>query len=62
MYLGLTGIIGYVLLKVTEPSAEKQKQIAATVSSEDRNKKALLMKKLQEASEGDPIYWKNKRD
>jgi hypothetical protein len=59
VYLGITGIFGYALLKVTEPSAEKRNQIATTVSKDDRSKNAEFMRVLQEAANSsEPIYAK----
>lgn len=55
------GGIGYGLMLLTEPNAEKIERIRASGSptqlSEDEKKKALFMKKLQEAATtSTPIY------
>ncbi|XP_034472374.1 uncharacterized protein LOC117780083 [Drosophila innubila] len=55
------GGIGYGLMLLTEPNADKIERIKASVSpthlTEDEKKKALFMKKLQEAaSTSTPIY------
>lgn len=62
-YLGAFGFVGYVLMKVTEPSEEKKRVIARTgykdpSSEEARTQKALFLKKLQEATTDTPIYLK----
>jgi hypothetical protein len=47
-------------MEVAEPSEEKKKRIAGTGYSDDdsKSKKALFLKKLQEASTDTPIYLK----
>ncbi|EDV57430.1 uncharacterized protein LOC6542652 [Drosophila erecta] len=55
------GGMGYGLMLLTEPNVEKIERIKASVSStklsEDDQRKALFMKKLQEASTTSaPIY------
>lgn len=63
VYLGAFGFVGYVLMKVTEPSDEKKKLISSTgyrdpSSDESKTQKALFLKKLQEATTDTPIYLK----
>lgn len=63
LYLGAFGFVGYVLMKVTEPSEEKKKAIARTgykdpAADEAKTQKALFLKKLQEATTDTPIYLK----
>ncbi|CRL01274.1 CLUMA_CG014311, isoform A [Clunio marinus] len=65
-YFGAFGSLGYILLKLTEPSEEKKKQIAQTgysdpSSGESQKKKALFLEKLKQASVTEtPIYLKKK--
>lgn len=63
VYLGAFGFVGYVLMKVTEPSEEKKKAINQTgyrdpAANEARTQKELFLKKLQEATTDTPIYLK----
>lgn len=63
LYLGAFGTLGYVLMKVTEPSEEKKQAIRNTgfkdpQSNEVKTQKALFLEKLKEASTGTPIYLK----
>lgn len=63
VYLGVFGSLGYVLMRISEPSEEKRKQIAKTgykdpSSDESLTKKEQFLKKLQEASTDTPIYLK----
>lgn len=63
VYLALFGGIGYGLLEVTKPSEEKIKQFRYPgVDTEEKTKKALFMKKLEQASREEPIYLKKKPD
>lgn len=63
VYLGVFGFIGYVLMKISEPSEEKKKAIAKTgyrdpAVDEAKTQKALFLKKLQDATTDTPIYLK----
>lgn len=63
VYLGVFGSLGYVLMKVSEPSEEKRKAIAKTgyrdpSSDEIKSQKAQFLQKLKEASTDTPIYLK----
>lgn len=63
VYLGVFGFIGYVLMKISEPSEEKKKAIARTgyrdpAADDAKTQKALFLKKLQEATTDTPIYLK----
>lgn len=63
LYLAVFGTLGYVLMKVVEPSEEKKHKIARTgyldpSSNEAKTKKALFLKKLEEATTDTPIYLK----
>lgn len=69
LYLAVFGGAGYVLSEVTKPSKEKiellkrQHRADNTVPNEEKNKKALFMQKLKEASESsEPIYLKKKKN
>lgn len=65
VYLTVFGGIGYVLLEVTKPSKEKVAELKRQRDSteDSKNRKALFMKKLQEASESkEPIYLKKPKD
>lgn len=60
-YLGLFGTVGYVLMKVVEPSEEKKRKISAyndPSGVEERSQKALFLKRIQEATTDTPIYLK----
>lgn len=60
-YLGIFGTVGYVLMKIAEPSEEKKKKIAGyndPSSNEARTQKALFLKRIQEATTDTPIYLK----
>lgn len=62
-YLGSFGFVGYVLMKVVEPSAEKRQMIKATgfkdpESNEVKTQKALFLEKLKDATTDTPIYLK----
>ncbi|XP_058062105.1 uncharacterized protein LOC131212311 [Anopheles bellator] len=61
-YLVVFGGLGYVLLELTKPSEEKLKQLRYSTNAEEKSKKALFMKKLEEASKDEPIYLKKKSD
>lgn len=62
-YLGVFGTVGYVLMKISEPSEEKKRKIAGYESlSESKNQKALFLKKIQEATTDTPIYLKKASD
>lgn len=61
------GGVGYGLMLLTAPSEEKLAKIRATTSAvyinEDERKKALFLKRMQEAaSDPEPIYLKNKKE
>lgn len=62
VYLVGFGSLGYLLMKISEPSEEKRKAIARTggisTSDEVTKKKALFLQKLKEASTDTPIYLK----
>lgn len=63
VYLGLFGTLGYVLMKISEPSEEKKRAIAKTgykdpSSNESKLQKALFLEKLKEATTNTPIYLK----
>lgn len=63
VYLGVFGSLGYVLMRMSEPSEEKRKQIKNSgfkdLSSEEiKTQKALFLQKLKEASSDTPIYLK----
>lgn len=69
LYLAVFSGAGYVLSEVTTPSKEKidllkrQHREGNTLAVEERNKKALLMQKLKEASENsEPVYLKKKKN
>uniref|UniRef100_A0A182PA80 Uncharacterized protein n=1 Tax=Anopheles epiroticus TaxID=199890 RepID=A0A182PA80_9DIPT len=63
VYLAIFGGVGYGLLELTKPSEEKLNQFRySSVESEERSKKALFMKKLQQASHEEPIYLKKKSE
>uniref|UniRef100_A0A182J2H0 Uncharacterized protein n=1 Tax=Anopheles atroparvus TaxID=41427 RepID=A0A182J2H0_ANOAO len=64
VYLGIFGGIGYGLLELTKPSEEKLKELKypGSVETEEKSKKALFMKKLEQASREEPIYLKKKTD
>lgn len=55
VYLASFGAIGYVLLKVTEPSEDKIKEINRSNTdfmSDEKRKNALIVEKLKEATYG----------
>jgi hypothetical protein len=61
VYLSVFGGLGYVLMKVAEPSEEKKKAIRGTgysdpSSDEVKTKKALFLEKLKDATTDTPIY------
>lgn len=63
VYLGFFGSLGYVLMKLAEPSEEKKRAIARTgfsdpSSNETKTQKALFLEKLKEATTDTPIYLK----
>ncbi|XP_050078891.1 uncharacterized protein LOC126565726 [Anopheles maculipalpis] len=63
VYLAVFGGLGYGLLELTKPSEEKINQLRySAVDSEEKSKKALFMKKLQQASYEEPIYLKKKNE
>jgi hypothetical protein len=68
LYLGGFTTLGYVLMKVTEPSPEKIKAIRGSryqdpQSDENLRKTELILKKLQEAAYSkDPAYVQKKED
>ncbi|XP_049282932.1 uncharacterized protein LOC125763622 [Anopheles funestus] len=63
VYLAVFGGIGYGLLELTKPSEDKLKQLRySSLDSDEKNKKALFMKKLQQASYEEPIYLKKKNE
>lgn len=67
VYLGSFSALGYVLMKLTEPSPEKIKAIRGThfqdpQSNENRRKTELILKKLQEAANIDPVQLEKKKD
>lgn len=64
VYLGSFTAVGYVLMKLTEPTQEQLKQIHGTKykDPETRRRTELILKKLKEASERkDPVYLHNKK-
>ncbi|ETN60677.1 hypothetical protein AND_007702 [Anopheles darlingi] len=62
-YLVVFGGLGYGLLELTKPSEEKLSQLRySSVATDEENKKALFMKKIQEAAREEPIYLKKKRE
>lgn len=66
VYLAAFGGAGYVLMQLTEPSAEKKKLIAQSgyrdpAVNEERRKKALFLQKLQEATSDKPVYLKSQQ-
>lgn len=63
VYLAVFGGLGYGLLELTKPSEEKLNQLRHPgLQAEDKSKKALFLKKLQEASHEEPIYLKKKSE
>lgn len=63
VYLGLLGTVGFVLMKISEPSEEKKRAIAKTgysdpSSNELKSQKVLFLEKLKEATIDTPIYLK----
>ncbi|XP_040167063.1 uncharacterized protein LOC120902410 [Anopheles arabiensis] len=63
VYLAIFGGVGYGLLELTTPSEDKLKQFRQPgLEAEEKGKKALFMKKIQEASREEPIYLKKKSD
>lgn len=63
VYLGIFGSLGYVLMKISEPSEEKKQAIAKTgykdpSTNEAKTKKALFLEKIKEATTDTPIYLK----
>jgi Ubiquinol-cytochrome-c reductase complex assembly factor 3 len=58
VYLGVFGSLGYILMKVSEPSEEKKRRIAQSsyVDPEAKSQKALFLKKLQQATTDEPLY------
>lgn len=63
VYLALFGGLGYGLLELTKPSEDKLKQFKYPgLETEEKSKKALFMKKLEQASREEPIYLKKKTD
>ncbi|XP_053677234.1 uncharacterized protein LOC128727355 [Anopheles nili] len=64
VYLAFFSGLGYGLLELTKPSDEKLNQFRNPniVDTEEKSKKALFMKKLQQASYEEPIYLKKKGD
>jgi hypothetical protein len=62
IYLTSFGAIGYVLLKATEPSQDKLKEINRASSqfmTDEQRKKALIVEKLKEAAYGEPVWRQN---
>jgi Ubiquinol-cytochrome-c reductase complex assembly factor 3 len=57
-YLSVFGGLGYVLMKVSEPSEEKKRRISQSSykDPEEKSQKALFLKKLQQATTEEPIY------
>lgn len=63
VYLGSFTAFGYVLMKLTEPTPEKLKEIHGTKykDPETRRRQELLLQKLKEAAEKkDPVYVQKK--
>ena len=62
VYIGIFGGLGYVLMKLSEPSEEKKKAISGYHPdlTEAKAKKALFLQKLKESSEAtsNPTYLK----
>lgn len=59
IYLAVAGTLGYILMKVTEPSEEKRKKFQdIEYGTEAQKKKALFLKKIQEATHEQPVYLK----
>jgi len=59
VYLASFTTVGYVLMKLIEPTPEKLREIHGTryKDPEARKRNELLLKKLQEAAERkDPVY------
>lgn len=65
IWLASFGGLGFVLLKLTEPSEEKLKNIKesghATHLNEEQKKKLLFMKRLKQATTEEPIYYKDRK-
>lgn len=67
LWLTLSGGVGYGLMILTKPSEEKLSKIQSTTSRvhliESEKKKALFLKRLQEASsDPTPVYLKKKEN
>lgn len=57
VYLASFTAVGYVLMKLTEPSPEKLNQLNRYKDPETRKRTELILQKLKEASERkDPVY------